>query len=83
MARGFESKSVEEQQAEMLERRASKPSPPTMQDSERSSLLLQRGRIQSQLEASSNPRYIEQQNRAIAFIDEKLAKLTPRTKPNT
>jgi hypothetical protein len=83
MARGFESKSVEAQQAEMLERRAPKPSPPTAQESERSSLLLQRGRIQSQLEASTNPRYIEQQNRAIAFIDAKLAQLTPRTTPNT
>jgi hypothetical protein len=83
MARGFESKSVEEQQAEMLERRARKPPPPTVKDAERSSLLLQRGRIQSQLEASCNPRYIEQQNRAIAFIDAKLAELTPHTTQDT
>jgi hypothetical protein len=83
MARGFESKSVEAQQAEMLERRAPKSAPPTAQESERSSLLLQRGRILSQIKASSNPRYIEQQNRAIAFIDAKLAQLTPRTTPGT
>jgi hypothetical protein len=83
MARGWESKSVEEQQAEELERRAPKTRPPTMQEAERTSLLLQRGRIQSLLEASSNPRYIEQQNLAIAFIDAKLEKLTPRTAQDT
>jgi hypothetical protein len=82
MARGWESKSVEEQQTSELDRRAPK-APPTMQEAERSSLLLQRGRLQSQLEASSNPRYIEQQNLAIAFIDAKLLKLTPHTTQDT
>jgi hypothetical protein len=77
MARGWESKSVEGQIDE-LDRRARKPTTPLPKpphDSERTSLLLQRGRIEALIAASTNPRYIEQQNKALAFLEEKLKAL--------
>jgi hypothetical protein len=72
MARGWESKSVEEQQTAELDRRAFQNKPLTHTDAERASLALQRKRIESLIAGSSNPRYIEQQQKAIVFIDEKL-----------
>jgi hypothetical protein len=75
MARGWESKSVEEQQTDRLDRRAflSKPVPPL--DTERAGLELQRKRIEALISSSTNPRYIEQQQKALAFLDEKLRSL--------
>ena len=76
MARGWESKAAEdqqaEQQAEVFSRRKPRVPPPTPQESERESLLLQRKRIEALIAASENPRYIEQQKKALAFLDEKL-----------
>ena len=46
-----------------------------MQEAERTSLLLQRKRIEGLIAASINPRYIEQQKKALAFLDAKLARL--------
>ncbi len=72
MARGWESKSVEEQQAGELDRRAFQNKPVTHLDAERSSLELQRKRIEALIVSSTNPRYIDQQQRALIFLDEKL-----------
>jgi hypothetical protein len=72
MARGWESKSVEEQQTGELDRRAFQSKPQTNLDAERSSLELQRKRIEALVSSSSNPRYIEQQQKALVFLDEKL-----------
>jgi hypothetical protein len=72
MARGWESKSVEEQQAGELDRRAFQSRPLSPQQAERAALLLQRTRIESLIEASKNPRYIEQQQKALVYLDEKL-----------
>ena len=75
MARGWESKSVEEQQTVELDRRAFQNKPVTHLDAERSSLELQRKRIEALISSSNNPRYIEQQQKAIVFLDEKLTSL--------
>jgi hypothetical protein len=72
MARGWESKSVEEQQTGELDRRAFQSRPQSALDAERSSLQLQRTRIQSLISSSTKPRYIEQQEKALSFLDEKL-----------
>jgi hypothetical protein len=78
MARGWESKSVEEQQTIDLDRRAFQSRPLTHLDAERSSLELQRTRIESLISSSSNPRYIEQQRKALGFLDAKLLSLVDR-----
>jgi hypothetical protein len=72
MARGWESKSVEEQQTVDLDRRAFQSKPLSPLDAERDSLRLQRKRIESLIASSNNPRYIEQQRKALIFLDEKL-----------
>jgi hypothetical protein len=72
MARGWESKSVEEQQTGELNSRAFQNKPLSTIDAERSSLELQRKRIESLIKSSNNPRYIEIQKKALAFLDEKL-----------
>jgi len=72
MARGWESKAVEEQQTGELDRRAFQNKPLSNLDAERSSLALQRKRIEALLASSTNPRYIDQQQKALVFLDEKL-----------
>ncbi len=72
MARGWESKSVEDQITEKFSGRAPAFLPPTALDQERESLLLQQKRIQLAIDSSTNPRYIEQQNKALAFIAQQL-----------
>jgi hypothetical protein len=76
MARGWESKSVEQQQAEMAERRKS-PRPAASPDKQkqnrqREGLLLSRTHVLRQLEASTHParrRILEQ---ALADINRQL-----------
>jgi hypothetical protein len=75
MARGWESKSVEEQQTGELDRRAFQSKPQSHLDAERSSLRLQRKRIEAVMASSTNPRYIEQQRKALVFLDQKLLAL--------
>jgi hypothetical protein len=75
MSRGWESKAVEEQQTAELDRRAFQSKPQSALDAERSSLEPQRKRIESLIHSSRNPRYIEQQRKALVFLDEKLAAL--------
>ena len=77
MARGWESKSVEEQQADQSNRRAFESKPLTITEAEREALTLQRKRILLAIESSVNPRYISQQQEALAFLDRKLEQLVP------
>ncbi len=75
MARGWESKSVDDQIAEKMSSRAPAFLPPTAREQEREGLALQRKRILLAIGASTNPRYISQQKEALAFIDQKLEQL--------
>lgn len=76
MARGWESKSVEEQQSsgELTSR-----APTTQQQQELESLQLQRKRIQSELDLSTNPRFIAQQQKSLDYLDQKLKQLSKFT----
>jgi hypothetical protein len=79
VARGWESKSVEEQQAQM----ASSPSPAkppltpaqVCNQRQKQGLLLSRGHVLQQLEATQNPRHREILQTALADLDAKLAQL--------
>jgi hypothetical protein len=76
MARGFESKSVEEQQAEA--KRESVPgaqlTPEQMEGRrKRDGLLLSRKNVQSQLSSATNPAHREMLERALADLDKKIA----------
>ena len=77
MARGWESKSVEQQQAEMAERReapAPLPSPERQkQDRQREGLLLSRTHLLRQLETSPHPSRRHSLEQALAEIDRQLA----------
>jgi hypothetical protein len=80
MARGFESKSVEQQQAEMLDRRAQRPSPrptPEQQDRDRKrqGLILSRTHLSRQMEAIENPRHRQILADAIAELNRQIASL--------
>ena len=83
MARGWESKSVEEQQSDQIDRRAFQSNPPSSQEAERASLLLQCKRIESLIANSTNPRYVIQQQEALAFLDQKLRSLKQSQESNT
>jgi hypothetical protein len=78
MARGWESKSVEEQMDAAQSRRESKP---VLSEEElelrqqRDSVELQRRRIQHELEAAAHPRRKAQLEEALAFLDSRLASL--------
>lgn len=76
MARGWESKSIENQidAADRRKSEATRPRP-TSQDIERESLQLQRKRVMTLIEQSRNPRFVEQQRKALAYLDEKLKTL--------
>jgi hypothetical protein len=77
MARGWESKSVEQQQAEMSERRKTVRAPisPEQQrrNRKREGLLLSRGRLTQQLQAASNRHHRQMLEQAIAELDHQLA----------
>ena len=79
MARGWESKSVEQQQSEMPERgQGMRPrlSPEQQErDRQRQGLLLSRTHLSRQLETSENPRHREMLAGGIAELDRKLALL--------
>lgn len=79
VARGWESKSVEAQQAEASDKTA-KPRPPMSADEaarwrEKESLRLSRQRVLQQLEVSQNPRYRKLLEDSLAELDEKLSRL--------
>jgi hypothetical protein len=79
VARGWESKSVEDQQAQA----ASAPSPPgpaltpaqIATQRQRQSLLLSRRHVLQQLEAAQNPRHREILQSALADLDSRIAQL--------
>jgi hypothetical protein len=76
MARGWESKSVEAQQAEASEK-AAKPRPPmSLEEAARwrkkENLRLSRQTVLQQLEASTNARHRKLLQQSLADLDEKL-----------
>jgi hypothetical protein len=79
MARGWESKSVEQQQEEMAEQRKSSGAPISPSEQKRNrkkeGLLLSRGRLQRQLETATNPRHREMLEQSIAELDKQLSSL--------
>jgi hypothetical protein len=79
MARGWESKSVEQQQEVMLERQKTGRAPisPDAQQRQRKreGLLLSRSRLTQQLQAASNPRHRQMLEQAIAELDRQLSSL--------
>jgi hypothetical protein len=79
VARGWESKSVEEQQSEagLDSRRAGRPLSPAelAKNRERQGLLLSRAHLLQQLEAAHHPRRQQMLQAAIADLDAKLARL--------
>jgi hypothetical protein len=81
MARGWESKSVEDQMAAADERRQQTPrsiASPEERDrqSRRDNLRLSRARILGDLEQAGNARYRAQLQHALDFIDRQLHELT-------
>jgi hypothetical protein len=77
MARGWESKSVEQQQEERLEQRTgARPVVPAEQQErnrKREGLVLSRKRLTQQLEAATNPRHRQMLEEALAELDRQLA----------
>jgi hypothetical protein len=77
MARGWESKSVEQQQEERLEpRRDARPVVPAEQQErnrKREGLALSRKRLTQQLGAATNPRHRQMLQEALADLDRQLA----------
>lgn len=82
MARGWESKSIEQQQEERSEQRqiirgmnAHAPISPDEQqrNRKRAGLLLSRERLTQQLQAASNPRHRQMLEQAMAELDSQLA----------
>jgi hypothetical protein len=85
MARGWESKSVEQQQEEMAERRKSVPAPRPVGEQQRNrrreGLRLSRERLSQQLHAASNPRHRQMLEQAIAELDRHMASFKEVTDP--
>lgn len=79
MARGWESKSVEEQQAEAKSQKAAPKAPLTSEQAaaqrHKQGLMLSRQRILQQLEKAQNPHHREMLNSALADLDAQLARL--------
>jgi hypothetical protein len=77
MARGWESKSVEQQQAEMSEQRRTIRTPISpgeqQRNRKRESLLLSRKRLTQQLQAAGNPRHRQMLEQAVAELDRQLS----------
>jgi ribosomal protein S15P/S13E len=80
MARGWESKSVEEQielaaeKAASLKNKKEENEADAARRREVESLQLSRARVIQDMERSSNPRYRDQLQKSLDFLDEKLAK---------
>jgi hypothetical protein len=77
MARGWESKSIEQQQAEREDQ--SKPARPPLSSEEQErnrkyqGLLLARERLRQQIEVARNPRHQQMLQRAISDLEAQLA----------
>jgi hypothetical protein len=87
MARGWESKSVEQQQEEMAEQRKSARAPISKDDQQRNrkreGLILSRGRLAGQLRVASNPRHRQMLEQAIADLDKQLSSFEQVTDPTS
>jgi hypothetical protein len=79
VARGWESKSVEAQQAEAADKAAKTRTKMTVLEAaifrEKENLRLSRQRVLKQLEGSSDPRHRKLLDDSLADLDEKLSKL--------
>jgi hypothetical protein len=79
VARGWESKSVEAQQAEADERSSQRRPKMSREEAaqfrERESLRLSRQKVLQQMEASTNPRHRKLLQDALADLGEKLSRL--------
>jgi hypothetical protein len=81
MARGWESKSVEEQQAEATRPSATGPRPTAAQaalQAQKDNLLLARRHILDQIEVARNPRHRNVLDAALADLDSRLKALAHR-----
>lgn len=80
MSKGWESKSVEEQQNEVQNAsRSHKPRKTAEQivrDRSRNSLEMSRQRVRQQLQAACNPNHRSMLERALADLDEQISKLS-------
>ena len=80
MARGWESKSVEEQQSEFGKSSGEKKGPLSPDDEKRllhrQSLELNRARVLEQLKRSQNSRYTEMLNKELEQLERELGSLT-------
>jgi len=84
MARGWESKSVEEQVQEHPQRKGENTKKQLTAEQlesrrKREVLLLSRSRVQKDLQASQNPRHRDQLNSALADLDSQIAELTEKS----
>jgi hypothetical protein len=79
MARGWESKSVEEQQSQLAETRSNPTSKPTPDELAkcrlRDGLILNRKRILQQLQTTSSPQHRSMLESALAHLDGQIASL--------
>jgi len=79
MARGWESKAVEAQQEAATEKPTDGHNRLSAEQAEnqrhKQALMLSRNRVLQQIEQSTNPRYTEMLQRALADLDAKLARL--------
>lgn len=79
MARGWESKSVEEQQAQLSEKKSPVQKPRSLEELEkqrrRDGLELSRARLLNQLQAAKNPRHRLMLEHALADVESALALL--------
>ncbi|MFY9903868.1 MAG: hypothetical protein WBD45_01700 [Terriglobales bacterium] len=77
MARGWESKSIEQQQEEMAERRETPQAPLSTTEQERNrkrdGLRLSRERLTQQLQSAANPRHRQMLQQALAELDRQLS----------
>jgi len=77
MARGWKSKSVEQQQEEMSEQRKTVHAPVSPDEQQRNrkreGLLLSRKHLTQQLQAAGTPRHRQMLGQAIAELDRQLA----------
>ena len=80
MARGFESKSVEQQQQDAEERRSAakrvkKSAEQVESDRKREGLLLQRTRILREIESSTSPRHRDTLKGGLKYLEQQLKAL--------
>jgi hypothetical protein len=79
MARGWESKSVEEQQVELASTRSTSALPISQEQlarrQQRQALMLSRQHVIQQIEAARNPRHREMLQNALADLNARLAEL--------